>query len=150
MRFLMLRGLVTSGCAAILILAHAVAAAGTVTYDVAGDFNGWDLAGNAAAATAMTPLGDVYGYEQVLSPGTYQDEAVDTGSWDAIGVDAQGVDSSILGFTTTTTDPPAVSQVDPVTAAAAADRPEPSSIVLLGVGAVAFATYTWGRRRAKS
>jgi hypothetical protein len=117
------------------------------TWTAVGDWQGWN---NADPTTAMTSLGSgIYEYETTFaSAGTYYYKAVDTGSWDAIGADARGVNADNLGFTTT--DPNQlvdfyVNALNGTIQANVVPVPEPASVALIGLGGLALLAF---RRRS--
>jgi hypothetical protein len=100
-----------------------------------GDWQGWS---NANPATAMTWLGGgIYSYEQDIAPGWWQYKAVYTGTWDAIGADARGVNSDTYWFETTAANPHAQFWVNALNGTIkVAVIPEPAalaSLALLGL-----------------
>ena len=102
------------------------------TWTAVGDWQGWN---NADAATAMTPLGGgIYEFQYTMATAnTYQYKAVDTGSWDAIGADARGVNADNLSFTTTSANQLVDFYVNALAGTIkVAVVPEPASMALLG------------------
>ncbi len=93
----------------------------------------WD---NANPFTAMAPQGGgIYMMEAVLTPGNYDWKAVATGSWDAISWDARSVNSANWSFTTDAVNDTARFWVDSFTGTAKLEVvPEPTTLVLLGIG----------------
>ena len=66
------------------------------TWTAVGSWQGWS---NSNPATALTPIGDgVYYCQADLPVGSYVYKAVVTGTWDAIGKDARGINSDPLEF----------------------------------------------------
>lgn len=105
------------------------------TWTAVGDWQGWN---NANPATSMASIGGgIYELAYVISsPGTYQYKAVDTGSWDAIGSDARGVNANTLAFTTTDANQTVDFLVNALNGTIQADVtavPEPASATLLGI-----------------
>lgn len=101
------------------------------TWTAAGDWQGWSNNGNSMTAIG----GGVYQYSQNLAPGWYQWKAVVTGTWDAIGDDFRGVNSSTTWFEVTTANPTAVFEVNALTGAERVyTTPEPASVLLLLAG----------------
>ena len=105
------------------------------TWTAVGDWQGWN---NANVATAMTSIGGgIYELSSVIAAaGTYQYKAVNTGFWDAIGVDSRGVNASTWYFTTTSANETVDFFVNPLVGDINVVVPEPSSLALLG-GAIA-------------
>jgi hypothetical protein len=101
-----------------------------------GDWQGWN---NANPTTAMTSLGSgIYEYETTFaSAGTYYYKAVDTGSWDAIGADARGVNADNLGFTTTDPNQLVDFYVNALNGTIEAVVPEPSTLAICGLSGLA-------------
>jgi len=98
-----------------------------------GDWQGWN---NTDPTTAMTSMGGgIYEYQQIITAAnTYQYKAVNTGTWDAIGADARGINADNLSFTTTAPDQLATFKVDALNGTIQVTVvPEPASLALLGV-----------------
>jgi hypothetical protein len=107
------------------------------TWTAVGDWQGWN---NANPATAMSALGGgIYDLQyDITAAGSYQYKAVDTGSWDAIGSDARSVNAGTLGFTTTADGQQVDFFVNALNGTIQADVvPEPTTLSLLGLGALA-------------
>ena len=101
------------------------------TWTAVGDWQSWNNTGNS-----MTSLGGgVYEFSATLAPNTYQYKAVDTGTWDAIGLDSRGVNAATLNFTTSAEDPTANFYVNALDGSIKVDVvPEPSTLMLVGAG----------------
>ncbi len=99
----------------------------------------WD---NGNPATAMAAMGGgIYSLTAVLAPGTYDWKAVVAGSptWDAISWDNRSVNASNWSFTTDAVNDTVTFQVDAFTGVAQVNvTPEPTTIALLGLGALAL------------
>jgi len=110
------------------------------TWTVAGDFQGWNNAGNS-----MTPLGGgIYQYEQTLTPGEHMWKAVVSGSWDSISLDTRSIDTANYVFTVLPGAETVRFTVDALGGVVKLEAvPEPSSFALLGCAIVA----TFLRRR---
>jgi hypothetical protein len=99
-----------------------------------GDWQGW---ANNNPLTAMTSIGGgVYKLSYtIVGAGTYQYKAVNTGTWDAIGADSRGINSSTLSFVTLDPSEPVDFYVNALNGSIAAVLvPEPSTFALLGAG----------------
>lgn len=108
------------------------------TWTAVGDWQGWN---NANPATAMSPQGGgIYLYETVLAPGNYFYKAVNSGTWDAIGNDARGVNADNIPFEVTADKPVARMYVDALSGTAKVEVvPEPTTIGLGLLGILALA-----------
>ena len=91
--------------------------------------------------------GGIYEYEAMIAtPGTYAYKAVDTGSWDAIGADARGVNADNLSFTTTSANQLVDFYVNALDGTIRLELvPEPGSAALLGLGGLVLLVF---RRRS--
>lgn len=105
-------------------------------WQAVGDFNGWI---NNDPLWNMADLGG--GIRQVAgvvaTPGNHFWKGIEAGNWDAIGNDARSVNADNIPFTTTFADELVIFQVD-VLNGIARIVPEPASLAMLGVGAVAL------------
>lgn len=108
------------------------------TWTAVGDFQGWN---NANATTAMTAMGGgIFKYTAAgLANGTYQYKAVNTGTWDAIGGDARGVNADTISFTIDGANPTMELFVNAANGTIRANPvPEPASMAALALGAAAL------------
>jgi hypothetical protein len=107
------------------------------SWTATGDFQGW----NNAAGNMVAAGGGVYRYQQVLTPGDHKWKAVVTGSWDSISLDNRSIGTSDYAFTVlpglelTTF---SVNAFDGTVKLDMQPVPEPSTIAILGLGAVAL------------
>ncbi|MCP4590360.1 MAG: PEP-CTERM sorting domain-containing protein [bacterium] len=103
-------------------------------WQAVGDFNGWN---NADVGWNMSPLGGgIYEVQgTITTPGSYVWKAIESGTWDAIGHDARGVNANNSPFETTVADELVTFQVDVFTGVI---TPEPGTLALLGFGVLAL------------
>ncbi|MFH0982302.1 MAG: PEP-CTERM sorting domain-containing protein [Planctomycetota bacterium] len=100
-------------------------------WQAVGDFNGW----NASDPTwNMSSLGGgIYEVQGTIAvPGDHWWKAIEAGTWDAIGGDARSVNADNVLYTTTVPNETVVFQVDVLNGVV----PEPTSLALLGLGAL--------------
>lgn len=104
------------------------------TWTAVGDWQSTQWVNNDPTTAMASQGGGIYMLQYTIgTAGTYQYKAVDTGSWDAIGADARGVNADNLPFTTIS----ANQQVDfYVNALAGTIKvtvvPEPTSMAFIG------------------
>lgn len=108
------------------------------TWTAVGDWQGW---ANADPATAMAAMGGgIYMLESEVAPGSYQYKAVNTGTWDAIGGDARGVNADTIHFDTTPGNTTVRFWVDAGQGVAKVEVvPEPAGVLALASGLAGFA-----------
>ena len=105
-------------------------------WSAAGDFNGWN---NNDAAWYMTAEGGgIYSVSgMIATAGTYWGKAVESGGWSAIGGDARSVNADNIEFSTSADNEMVTFRVDVLTGVTQI-VPEPASLALLGLGALAL------------
>ena len=131
-----------------------VATEAVTTWTAVGDWQNqvgggdWD---NANVNTAMSDQGGgIFGFSAVLAPGSYQYKAVNTGTWDAIGGSSRNVNSDNLGFTTSGSQTSVEMLVNTIDGTVRVNvTPEPSSILLIGAGAISLLAL-YRRRRVRA
>lgn len=104
------------------------------TWTAVGDWQSWS---NSDPATAMSPIGGgSYEFDTTIATaGAHQYKAVDTGSWDAIGADARGINADNLNFTTTADNQQVNFFVNALNGTIqAVVVPEPVAMAFLGLG----------------
>ena len=114
------------------------------TWTAAGNFQsqiGGSNWSNSNPSTAMTDIGGgIYQLDAYLSPGSYEWKAVVTGTWDSISSDGRNVSTANWAFTVGA-DEFARLSVNPLEGSGRVEIvaiPEPASVALLGLGAMAL------------
>jgi len=105
-------------------------------WQAVGDFNGWN---NDDAAWYMAPAGGgIYTVTgTIATAGTYYGKAIEATTWDAIGGDARSINADNIEFTTSVDNEQVIFNVDVLTGIVQI-VPEPATLALLGVGALAL------------
>ena len=108
----------------------------------------WD---NANVNTVMSDQGGgIFGFSAVLVPDSYQYKAVTTGTWDAIGGTSRNINSDNFGFTTFGSQTSVEMLVNTIDGTVRVNvTPEPSSILLIGAGAISLLAL-YRRRRVRA
>jgi hypothetical protein len=115
------------------------------TWNAVGDWQSqvgganWD---NANPNTLMTALGGgIYEFTATLAPGSYAWKGVVNGSWDSISWDNRSIGTANWNFTTDAINNTAIFRVDAINGVAqmvVTSVPEPTSLALCGLGALAM------------
>lgn len=83
---------------------------GATSWTAVGDWQGWS---NNNAATQMVDAGNgLYSLTTTVAAGAHEFKAVNTGTWDAIGIDGPNINAPTLAFTTTDASTPVTFQLN--------------------------------------